>query len=491
MTPRLIAVRPIAARPIATHHHDGRRARALTAGLLSAAAVGLAGCASGGLGQAPRVASGLTSQLICIDVLHSGLPLADALRQRVAPLGAMGLVMPLIDVQVDAGQGRVHTRLAGGWASQAQWRPGLGCLVDWPGDAPAASAGLPPVAHWPAPELPAIAGPAPVAAANPALAQALARGFDEPDAARPSLFTQAIVVLQHGRVVGEQYAPGLGPATPLLGFSMSKSLTHALAGVLVQQGRLQPDRPGLFPAWQVPGDARAAITLDHLLRQTSGLAMRQDNSGTDPNSRMLFIERDKAGWLQQQPLVAPVGAGWAYSDGHFVLAGRLLRDAAGGSAAALHDLAVKRLFGPLGMHGVTLTVDATDTPNGASMFVAPARDWARLGQLYLNDGLAGGRRVLPEGWVRHATTPTLDTAYGAGWWTNTLGGSMLPQWGVPWGFASAPRDAFFARGFMGQFTLVVPSRGVVIVRMGISHQRGDAIEAVDRLVGEVLAALPE
>lgn len=469
-----------------------RSRRSVVLAMLAALApvLGLTGCAGRSPLQAARVASGITSQLVCVDTLQSGLPLADTLQQRLQPLGAMRWVQPLIDVQVDTVRGRVDTTLAGRWASSASLRPGLGCLVQWPGDAPPDSTALPPVTGWPSPDLPEIAGAAPVVAGSAALRQAIARGFDEPDAARPELFTKAIVVLQHGRVVGEQYAPGLGPETPLLGFSMSKSVTQALAGMLVQQGRLAPDRAGLFDEWRQPGDARTAITLDHLLRQTSGLALWQDNSGFDVNSRMLFIERDKAAFLQRQPLAGEVGRTWAYSDGHFVLAGRLLRDAAGGSAAALRELASRELFAPLGLHGMTLTSDATGTPNGASMFVAPARDWARLGQLYLKDGLAGGRRLLPEGWVRQAATPTLDTAYGAGWWTNVKGGETYALWGVPWGFASAPRDAFFARGFMGQFTLVVPSRDLVIVRMGISHQRGDAIEAVDRLVGEVLAALP-
>lgn len=465
--------------------------RRLVPGLALAMPLLLVGCAGRSPLQAARVASGLTSELVCIDTLQSGQPLAQSLEQRIRPLGPMHLLLPWMDVQVDAAQRRVSTRVAGHLASSATLREGLGCLLQWPGDAPPASTALLPPAEGPVPDPPEIAGEQPVRAASPALRQAIARGFDETDPHRPDLHTQAIVVLQHGRVVGEQYAPGVGPRTPLLGFSMSKSVTQALAGVLVRQGRLALDQPGLFEAWRGAGDPRGAITLAHLLRQTSGLDMVQDNSGFDTNGRMLFIERDKAGFLQQRPLREPVGAAWAYTDGHFVLAGRLLRDAAGGTAQALQALAQRELFAPLGIRDMTLTVDATDTPVGASLFVAPARDWARFGLLYLHDGMAGPRRLLPEGWVRDAATPTLATAYGAGWWTNARGGETLPQWGVPWGFASAPRDAFFARGFMGQYVLVVPSRDVVIVRMGISHQRGDAISAVDRLVGEVLAALPE
>ncbi|MDT7835979.1 serine hydrolase domain-containing protein [Aquabacterium sp. OR-4] len=455
------------------------------------ALLSLAGCAGSGPYQALQVASGLSSQLVCIDTLQSGLPLARSLQQRVLSPGAMHLVGPVLDVQVDVAQRRVRSSLAGLLVSQATLRDGMGCLLQWPGDPAPHTPGLPPLADGQLPDLPSIAGPAVVAPATPALRQALARGFDEGGARPPALNTLAVVVLQHGRVLGEQYAPGVGPATPLLGFSMSKSLTHALAGMLVQQGRLQPDAALPFKAWQTPGDARASITLAQLMRQTSGLALRQDNSGTDPNSRMLFIEHDKAGWALQQPLHKPPGQAWAYTDGHFVLAGRLLRDAAGDSPQALRDLAQRALLGPLGMQGTTLTLDATGTPQAASMFVAPARDWARLGQLYLNDGLAGGRRLLPAGWAHRAATPTLDTGYGEGWWTNARGGERMAAWDLPWGLASAPRDAFFARGFMGQYTVVVPSRGVVIVRMGISSLRGDAIEAVNQLVGEVLAALPE
>jgi len=141
------------------------------------------------------------------------------------------------------------------------------------------------------------------------------------------------------------------------------------------------------------------------------------------------------------------------------------------------------------MAHTTMEFDTTGTPMGASFFLASARDWARLGQLYLDDGVVDGRRLLPEGWTASARTPTLDTGYGAGWWTNALGGRLVPHWGVPWGLPHAPGDAYFARGHMGQFVVVVPSRRLVIVRLAISAVKGDDIEAADRLVGEVLSAL--
>jgi len=141
-----------------------------------------------------------------------------------------------------------------------------------------------------------------------------------------------------------------------------------------------------------------------------------------------------------------------------------------------------------GMRAVVLDFDATGTAIGSSHLLASARDWARLGQLYLDDGVVDGRRILPPGWVAMSTKPTLDTGYGAGLWTNRKPG-LVPAWGVPWGLSRAPADTFFARGFMGQFVVVVPSRQLVIVRLAVSHQRGDDIEETDRIVGDVLEAL--
>jgi hypothetical protein len=136
-----------------------------------------------------------------------------------------------------------------------------------------------------------------------------------------------------------------------------------------------------------------------------------------------------------------------------------------------------------------LDLDATGTPVGSSHLLASARDWARFGQLYLDGGRAGGRQLLPAGWVADAARPTLDTGYGAGWWTNRRPGNV-PGWGVPWGLPSAPPDAFFARGFMGNFVVVVPSRRLVLVRLAASTWRGDDIGETDRLLGAVLATLP-
>jgi len=129
------------------------------------------------------------------------------------------------------------------------------------------------------------------------------------------------------------------------------------------------------------------------------------------------------------------------------------------------------------MRGVTLEFDATDTPIASAYMYATARDWARFGMLYLNDGVVH-RRILPEGWVRYSSSQTLNTGYGAGFW----------QWDINWGMPHAPYDTFFARGYLGQYIIVIPSERLVIARFGLTHG-GEDIEDVGRLVANVIAAL--
>lgn len=474
--------------------------RRLSAALTFAAAMLLCGCAGRSPWQAAQVASGFASHHICTDVFVTGLDAERARAERVRVQRGMGLVDWAMRVQVDAMQGTVRSTIAGGFPSLAVHRAGQGCRLVEEGaampelparpSAPDMASGMPGSPPMPsaAPATVAAGAAAEATSSNAALQAALARAFDEP-AAPPFHHTLATVVMRDGALLAERYASGVGPRTPILGFSASKSITHALIGILVRQGRLSLSQPVPIDAWAAPGDPRGAITVEQLLRQTSGLDMRQDNSGFDPNALMLYVERDKAAFVAGRTLFAPPGTAWNYTDGHYLLLSRLLRDAVGGTEAEVRAFAQRELFGPLGMAHTTMEFDTTGTPMGASFFLASARDWARLGQLYLDDGVVDGRRLLPEGWTASARTPTLDTGYGAGWWTNALGGRLVPHWGVPWGLPHAPGDAYFARGHMGQFVVVVPSRRLVIVRLAISAVKGDDIEAADRLVGEVLSAL--
>jgi CubicO group peptidase (beta-lactamase class C family) len=428
----------------------------------------------------------MASHVVCSEAFVSGLPPEQIYADTVVPLSGMGPFSGALRVDVDRSGRQVTAKVAGAFESRAVYHDGLGCLLVH-GDEPADTSAPRDVEGSGPPALPEIAGPEVVETLDPRLRTALDRAFTEA-AAPPYHGTKAIVVVRDGIVVAERYAPGYGVQTPLVGWSVAKSITSALVGILIRDRRLSVDSPAPLPAWSDPRDPRHAITVDQLLRQTSGLMLTQTNSGFDPSTRMKFVERDMAAFAAAATLEARPGTRWAYTDGHYMLLSRIVRDAVGGHAADVIAFAQRELFGPLGMRGVTIEFDATGTPLGAYFLFAPARAWARFGLLYLNDGIAGGRRILPEGWVRYSTTPTLDTGYGAGFWTNLANGNV-PQWGVPWGMAHAPRDTFFARGFMGQYIVVVPSERLVVARFGVSHVKGDDIEGTDSLVADVVAAL--
>jgi CubicO group peptidase (beta-lactamase class C family) len=477
--------------PRAAHKADFRQpafVRHACTTLLLLAAAGTSGCAGWRLDLTAQAATGFASQVLCDEVFITGTPPEVAFEERIRPLPGMNAVVWALGREVNTAQRELRVRLAGGFESVARHRLDIGCVTVPGGDAdklPAAPTGP---ATAPAPATPDPWGDAPMPASSAALHEVLASAVSAPADGTPPR-SKALVVLHHGHLVGEAYATGVTPQTPLLAFSVSKSLTAALAGLLMQQGRLQWAQRASIAAWADPADPRHAITVEHLLRQTSGLDLPQNNSGADATTRIMYGgARDKAAAAASAPLAATPGTRWAYTDAHYMLLSQLLRDAVGGQPGGLQRFAQAKLWGPTGMRHVVMDTDASGTPMGSSHFLAPARSLARFGQLLLDDGVVQGRRLLPEGWVARATTPTLSTGYGAGLWTNRLPGKV-PGWGAPWGLPAAPEDSFFARGFMGQFVVVVPSRRVVIVRMSASPRFGDDIEETDRIVGKVLRAL--
>jgi CubicO group peptidase (beta-lactamase class C family) len=314
------------------------------------------------------------------------------------------------------------------------------------------------------------------------LSAVLERAFSESNAG-PARRTQAVVIVHQGRVVAERYANGIASETPLAGWSMSKTAMNALVGILVGEGRLALDAPVELPEWQGHGDPRAAITLDHLLRMSSGL--RFDEGMSSPRSdvmQMLFATGDAAGYAAGQPLEAAPGAVWRYSSGSTNIVARVIRHVLRDDAE-YYTFPRRTLFDRLGMTGATLETDASGTYIGSSYMYATARDWARFGLLYLMDGVWNGGRILPDGWIRYTTTPAPADPrqrYGAHVWLH-----------VPEEYAGPacrlPADAFHAAGHEGQFVTIVPSRDTVIVRLG----RTRALDAWDHcaFVRDVLSTL--
>jgi CubicO group peptidase (beta-lactamase class C family) len=190
----------------------------------------------------------------------------------------------------------------------------------------------------------------------------------------------------------------------------------------VRQGRLRPDQPAPLAAWASPADPHHAITVDQLLRMDSGLPFDETDGPVNPATHMWFREADSAAYAARIPLAHPPGTAWGYSNLGFALPSKLVGDATGdatgGTAVGAGDFARRELFAPLGMNHSVIETDAAGTLLGSGFMHASARDFARFGQLYLDDGVAGGRRILPGGWAAYSRSRTLDTGYGAGFWTN-------------------------------------------------------------------------
>ena len=266
--------------------------------------------------------------------------------------------------------------------------------------------------------------------------------------------TYALLVVQRGQLIYEQYAAGANDFYLQYSWSMAKSITQALVGILVRQGRIDIHAPAPVPEWQSPGDARRAITLDQLLQMRSGLQFAEDyvDGGISDVIPMLNLDGrfDMGAFAAAKPLVHPPGTFFSYSSGTTNIICRILRDIVGPPTQMLAFMQ-DELFEPIGMRTMLPKFDRSGTFVGSSYCLASPQDFARFGYLYLRDGVWDGRRILPEGWVDYARTPSHATAleaYGAHWWLTS----------------GTPR--FYAGGYDGQRIFVDPEKDLVIVRCG-------------------------
>lgn len=267
--------------------------------------------------------------------------------------------------------------------------------------------------------------------------------------------TYALLFVKSGRLVYERYHAGASPLYLQYSWSMAKSVTQALVGILVKQGLLDIYAPAAVPEWQAPGDPRRAITLDHLLRMRSGLEFREDyvdGQASDVIAMLSYEGRhDTGAFAAAKPLLHEPGSAFAYASGTTNIICRILRDALGGADGMLRFMN-DELFEPLGMRTATPKFDTSGTFIGSSFLFATPQDFARFGYLYLRDGVWDGRRILPEGWVDYARSCSYADAaqaYGAHWW-------LVPH----------QHRWFCASGYDGQRILLAPERDVVAVRLG-------------------------
>lgn len=404
-----------------------------------------------------RVGTGYAAKIVCSSVYISGRSPDEVLAVDVQAPGHP--LLRLVSLRIDAAERSVTAAMLGVLVpSVAIHRDGLGCANVPDEDIEAARLAAlpalpgPPAAQgdWPAGET--------VGPTDPRIAAILA------DEALTGPGMRAVVVIKDGRLVGEAYGQGFGPRTPLLGWSMTKTVNAAIIGRLVMEGRISLADKALLEEWQ--GDGRRDITLAQMMAMESGLEFNEDYGDVADVTRMLYLEPDMAAFAAMKPAVAPPGTRFSYSSGTAVLLSRIWMSRFKDRPSAL-DYPRKALFEPLGMHSAVMEADARGTYVGSSYLYATARDWGRFGQFLLQEGIWNGKRLLPEGFVADLTKPTTasEGAYTGfqAWHVGPRGGDA--SFGVP-------DDAYWLQGHDGQTIAVVPSESLVVVRLGLTPSRG-------------------
>lgn len=422
-------------------------------------------------------ATGITAKQVCSLHFVSGLTPERARALYLDPL--LGDAARFVSAEV--GENDVRSNLLGVlYGQRAVYREGLGCTLVHDGRDFDESLSLPVARDFEPMSLNAAHRDARFDTSL--LDAAIEQGFAEPEGGGRN--TLAIVVLHEGELVAERYADGITPATPLHGWSMTKSLAATLAGAMVHRGEITLDTQAITDA-EVLEDSpqKGEITLEHLLRMTAGLQLDERNDGMDPNSQMLFTQSDMAAWAARQPVVHEPGEHWQYMSGQTVLATRAMQDALPGGLA--EDLAAvrARVFEPLTMFSAVFETDESGTLQGSSYMYASAQDWARMAQLYLDDGVApDGTRVFGPDFDEIVATHTVggtrqgaagDRDYGLGFW---LGHPSV----------EALSGTVYMGGFQGQRAFIVPDADLVVVRLGATNFADDGTFA---LLANVFAAL--
>ena len=286
----------------------------------------------------------------------------------------------------------------------------------------------------------------------------------------------AFVVLHEGTVVAERYRSGITADTRLLSWSMGKSFTNALIGLMAGDGMVDVFAPMDIPQWK--DDGRSAITLNDLMQMQSGLEWNENYGNRSDVNLMLHREEDMGLFALSKPLMAKPGTHWYYSSGSTNIVMRYLRGKFSSDTEFLAYIR-SRLFEPLGIRNACFEPDMSGTPVGSSYLYVTARDYARFGQLYLDDGMIGNERILPENWVDYTVTPASDSqgGYGAFFWLNR--DRKCPD---------VSEDMYSCQGHDGQEIYIIPSKQLVVVVLGYSP-KPDRVIDFNALLRDIMAAL--
>ncbi len=433
------------------------------------------------------IGAGLKAGHMCSGVFVAGRDPDDVLEDELSNLHPLLRLVP--DPVVDRGARSVGVPVLLGWMPRrAAYRASLGCTVMPPGSSIADPSPLPKL------EIPLPAGdPAdsPWPEGDRLPAERLPPEVDEQKlrAALEAAFsgtqyrphkTIGVVVVYRGRIIAERYARGFDAHTQYRTWSSAKSITSALVGILVARGRLAVDAAAPIPEWQEPGDPRGRITIGHLLHMSSGL--KSDGAWT-PEAYWNGIDTGRL--VARTPLEVEPGSRWKYSNYDTLLLVRAMREVIGDARTYL-EFPRRALLNRVGMRDTLPEVDPHGNFILSSQVYSTPRDLARLGLLYLGDGVWNGERILPEGWVEYTTTPAPATlllpeddeayaGYGAQFWLYGRDPRL-------------PADAYGTSGVRGQHATIVPSRQLVVARMGLDPLRHSGWDQIG-FVADILAAI--
>ena len=433
------------------------------------------------------------AKILCSGVFITGLDAADA----AANVG--GFISPfderrhVVDTVVDYQQELVALTLPDGVTRTAKLYENQGCVAHGIGEdsvhftPTAVERNLPPAetTPWPMGDVRSDA-PWPSEIDMEKVEEALDVGFGPAEAR-----TLGLVVTYKGRILGERYGEGIDIHTPLESWSMTKSLTGTLMGVLIQQGTYELWQSAPVPEWQEPGDPRQEIRIGDIMRMSSGIKI---NAPSDPDyDRDIYADHlylytatsNSYEWAATRPQEWPPNTIGRYRNTDPVLTSYLIRLGVEGRGQNYHSFPQRDLFDKIGIRDGLIETDPQGNFLGQGLAFMPARDWARLGNLYLQDGMWDGERILPEGYVEYASTlaPTWVSdgrlQYGgAFFWVNGQGSQGLPE------------SAYSMRGAGGQSTTIIPTHDLVVVRLGKYTGSGPGGQALNQAFGLLMEAVP-
>ncbi|MBZ5856505.1 serine hydrolase domain-containing protein [Flavihumibacter profundi] len=432
------------------------------------------------------IITGYNAKMACSCVFLSGRELENV---EAEELGSFPLKMA--SIKLDTSDHSVTASLFGMARQKAIYRPGLGCtLVNEIPEAEIRRQLIKLATHpdinqdtipWPQGDL--LPDSFPPGVQREKLEKAVQYAFTEKDPGK-LWRTRGVIVLYDGKLVAEHYAPGFDRHTPMLSWSMAKSITGTLIGILVGQGKLNVHQPAPVQEWRSVKDGRENISLENLLQQTSGLDFEENYSKSSSATNMLFRRADMGAFTASIPYRDRPGTKFYYTSGNTNVLSRIIRQTVG--EQEYHAFPAKVLFHKLGMFSAVMEPDASGTFVGSSYVFANARDWARFGLFYANNGIWGTERILPENWVKEATTPcpvAPQGEYGYQFWLNAgqAGNAVNRK------FPDLPSDMYYADGYEGQFVFIIPSKKLVVVRLG--QTAGDWFDA-SGFLSRIISALP-